>query len=71
MNEESRRIIVHGLMSGLPLCGFTRELPVDWPSGHEWVDHQHVDYITCPKCRADTESILLNPTLAVPLKQSA
>lgn len=28
---------IHFLHHGLPLCGFTREIPLNWPSGHRWV----------------------------------
>lgn len=28
---------VHVLDRGLPLCGFSRDLPKDWPDGHVWV----------------------------------
>jgi hypothetical protein len=30
-------VIVHILKSGLPLCGFTRDVPRDWPDGHKFV----------------------------------
>lgn len=28
---------LHVLHEGLPLCGFTRKVPRDWPEGHVWV----------------------------------
>jgi hypothetical protein len=30
-------IIVHVLFEGLPLCGFSRDVPSRWPMGHRWV----------------------------------
>lgn len=29
--------VIHILHGGLPLCGFTRDLPRDWPDGHSWI----------------------------------
>ena len=31
---------VHALKHGLPMCGFSRELPADWPDGHAWISFQ-------------------------------
>jgi len=39
-----RRVVVvqaHVLRAGFPLCGFTRELPKDWPAGHVWLSEPH------------------------------
>lgn len=30
-------MIVHFLLHGLPVCGFSNEMPVSWPPGHVWV----------------------------------
>lgn len=30
----------HALRHGLPVCGFTRVMPRDWPDGHAWVSFQ-------------------------------
>jgi len=29
--------VVHVLVAGRPKCGFTTDLPKDWPVGHIWV----------------------------------
>ena len=29
--------IIHVLHSGSPLCGFSRALPGEWPTGHVWI----------------------------------
>lgn len=29
---------VHILKEGLPLCGFSRRIPRDWPKGHAWIE---------------------------------
>lgn len=33
-------MIVHVLLRGLPLCGFTRDVPARWPKGHRWATIQ-------------------------------
>lgn len=45
---------IHILHLGLPLCGFTRDLPVAWPKGHAWVSLLTVkEGFTNPnRCRA-------------------
>lgn len=47
---------VHVLNHGLPLCGFTREVPAEWPEGSKWVgledaQGKYRDDVTCPGCR--------------------
>lgn len=39
---------VHGLRNGLPLCGFTTDVPRDWPPEHKW--SSEVDEINCAGC---------------------
>ena len=34
---------VHVLHKGLPLCGFTRDIPAEWPPGHSWLGALHLD----------------------------
>lgn len=35
--ERSKRMIVHALHAGLPLCGFFKEMPKRLPKGHRFV----------------------------------
>lgn len=42
---------IHVLHEGLPLCGFTRVVPRDWPAGHLWVGVGLVREATCSECR--------------------
>lgn len=30
-------LTLHILVAGFPKCGFSNELPKDWPSNHRWV----------------------------------
>lgn len=41
---------VHVLLHGLPLCGFTKDVPRDWPDGHVWIHREH---ITDPEAKKD------------------
>lgn len=51
--------VVHLLHEGLPVCGFTRDVPKDWPIGHEWAglatyrngktDHEVIPLL-CDEC---------------------
>lgn len=54
---------VHILHHGLPICGFTRLLPRDWPSGHSWVGFDEKQLATCAGCKAIAESPA-NPSVA-------
>lgn len=29
--------VIHILDAGMPVCEFTRDLPMDWPPGHRWI----------------------------------
>jgi hypothetical protein len=40
---------VHLLRAGLPICGFSRVVPADWPDGHTWTGYP--DEVTCPQCK--------------------
>jgi len=35
--ENCQPPAVHILRAGWPLCGFSKELPENWPKGHKWV----------------------------------
>jgi hypothetical protein len=50
--------VVHTLLHGLPLCGFTTLPPNDWPAGHYWLcvgdkvpKHRAGTMIRCLVCR--------------------
>ncbi len=45
-------MIVHVLEKGYPLCGFSSELPRDWPEGHKWTGLNDLEPATCLECRA-------------------
>jgi len=40
--------VVHLLWHGLPLCGFTLEMPCDWPDGHVWTTLR--SEVSCTGC---------------------
>lgn len=42
--------VVHMLYHGYPLCGFTTEIPANWPEGHSWVSVMDAEHATCPEC---------------------
>jgi hypothetical protein len=42
---------VHALLMGLPLCGFSRKVPADWPEDHKWVYTQEHRDVTCEVCK--------------------
>ena len=41
---------VHVLQHGLPLCGFSRDVPGKWPSGHSWTYADDLRNVTCRGC---------------------
>ena len=43
--------VVHALYHGLPLCGFSNEVPNKWPEGHQWTDVNDTGFITCTVCQ--------------------
>jgi len=45
---------VHILWHGLPMCGFTTEIPEDWPEGHKWVSRLEREDATCENCLIKT-----------------
>jgi hypothetical protein len=50
-----REAVVHILNLGLPLCLFTRAMPVDWPPNHKWVGAEDSDLrgvVNCDGCMA-------------------
>jgi len=47
---DMRDHMIHVLHAGLPLCGFTRLVPRDWPPGHLFVTIEKAGAATCSKC---------------------
>ena len=45
---QATGVTVHVLIGGFPACGFSREIPRDWPPGHKW--HEHPSGATCAAC---------------------
>lgn len=35
---------IHRLAGGLPPCGFSREVPGNWPAGHVWTNDPEEDF---------------------------
>lgn len=54
--EQRRKEYIHGLLGGMPLCGFSTDLPVNWPEGHTWVPTTDEKAIGCPSCRQVLET---------------
>ena len=53
--QETKRVTLHVLHTGLPLCRFTGDIPRDWPEGHVWLGISMIteeDSVTCPGCRS-------------------
>lgn len=48
-------LTIHFLHHGLPLCGFTRAVPIDWPGGHVWAHVGDTEALEhpgmCARCR--------------------
>ena len=55
-NEEMRlvkEIVFHVLKSGMPLCGFSKDVPQKWPKRNWWIYHRDKErrkLINCQKC---------------------
>ena len=47
----ARAPIVHGLVSGLPLCDFTDNIPLCWPLGHSGTEGTDPASMTCTNCK--------------------
>lgn len=42
---------IHLLVGGRPACGFSDDVPSNWPAGHVWLDDTASESVTCPQCR--------------------
>lgn len=47
--------VVHVLLHGYPVCGFSHAVPRDWPAGHAWVGlprgSMSTGEATCAECK--------------------
>lgn len=55
---DLRDVMVHVLHAGVPLCGFSRLVPRDWPSGHLFVVLAKAGASTCSKCQRLAEELV-------------
>ncbi len=55
--DDDMEMVIHAMYSGYPLCGFSDELPRDWPTGHGFVPYYEIMKITCPECRPEAERL--------------
>ena len=53
-------MIVHALLYGQPLCGFSTGVPRDWPPDHKWTQVSDLGNINCPGCKDEAEKHLKN-----------
>jgi hypothetical protein len=50
--------MVHILRYGRPLCGFSDDIPRDWPDGHMFVSFGgSEDDVTCGGCKATSANL--------------
>lgn len=57
-------VTAHALRHGLPVCGFTHMLPIDWPTGHVWVS-----YIEWSSFAAELQANAMRPGNAMMCRQ--
>jgi hypothetical protein len=52
VGDEPDGICIHILRHGFPLCGFSDDVPVNWPEGHLWLglDDDHAGRPMCVDC---------------------
>ena len=44
--------VVHVLLAGYPLCGFSRGVPSTWPRGHKWARlDTELEHANCEACK--------------------
>lgn len=63
-NAEVLGPVVHAMMSGKPMCGFTNTTPIHWLPRHSWVAFHEVARVTCPTCKERAEKHLRIDTVA-------
>jgi len=53
MVEKNHHMIVHAVIHGSPLCGFSNDFPKNWPEGNIWTDENDIKNINCPTCKEE------------------
>jgi hypothetical protein len=43
--------MLHVLIQGRALCGFSMRVPGEWPKGHMWIGLEEKNLATCPDCK--------------------
>lgn len=66
--------MVHLLVAGRAVCGFSRLVPRDWPAGHVWVGISGAHQASCKTCLRLAEELiaehyLINGNPAAPKPQ--
>lgn len=54
LEREPEMTTWHVLRHGFPLCGFSKEVPREWPEGHRWCRPEEVERIDPEKGRLCT-----------------
>lgn len=49
---------IHILWHGIPLCGFTRQIPSLWPARHDWTSRDDREHATCDACKTKDAAML-------------
>lgn len=49
--KPSKKVIWHVLLHGLPLCGFSKDVPGKWPKGNRWVGFEDKLVTSVPDCQ--------------------
>lgn len=57
-NVLSCSCTVHALLHSLPLCGFSQDVPDNWPERHFWTEVGDVGNINCLSCKEAAEEKL-------------
>ena len=52
--------VVHVLQHGLPLCGFSKDVPASWPGGHVWTSVDNVSDVTCLPCKKEAGRLVVD-----------
>jgi hypothetical protein len=53
---------VHALQGGQPLCGFSQDIPANWPSSHAWTEVDDLENINCCACKSKAEELAKDKT---------
>ncbi len=55
--KSKANLIVHALLDGLPLCGFSRKNPNEWTPNHLWTNVSDLTNINCTECKKLAEKL--------------